>query len=182
MKGTAVAKRFAKALFEIGAEEKSAERFASELRGAVAAFKGNPELNRIFLNPMYKLSEREALMEKLGSALALSPQVLKFMKILVQTRNIKFLDEILAAYQKFEDEAAGRVRAVVEAPSELSPALIEELRGKLKAMVKKDVVIAHRKNPGIIGGLVVRMGNTVMDASLKTQLEAMKKKIAEGVA
>ncbi|TAN60856.1 ATP synthase F1 subunit delta [bacterium] len=182
MKGAAVAKRFAKALFEIGVEEHTEERYANELRDAVAVFKGNPELYRLFLNPMYKITEREALIGSIGSALAFSPNVLKFFKILIQTRNIKFLEEILAAYRRFEDEAAGRVRAVVESPSDITPALVEELRGKLKAIVNKDVVIAHKKNPDMIGGLVVRMGNTVMDSSLKTQLEAMKKKIVEGVA
>lgn len=182
MKRTTASKRFAKALIEISIEDNATGQYARELRDMVAVFAGNPDLYKLFLNPMYTLAERNALMDKIASAVPVSKHVGAFLRILVQTRNIRFLEDVLAAYIRLEDERAGRVRATVESPFDLSPEAVEEIKKKLKAAVGKDVMVAVSRNPAIIGGLVIKMDNTVMDFSIRTQLQRMKQKIAEGVA
>lgn len=182
MKGSAAARRFAKALITIGVEHKATGRYGEELRDAAAVFKATPELYKMLLNPMYKLEERCALMDKVSSSVKASEAVSIFFNILVSTRSIKLLEDIAAAYQKFEDALAGRLRATIEAPFEPSAAFLEEIRGKLKGLTGKEIIVSYRRRPELIGGLVVRMDNTVIDGSLKTQLNLMKEKILEGVA
>lgn len=180
MKSSA-SKRFAKALIEVGKEENSWDRYGKELRSVLAIFGGNPEIEKALLNPMYKLEDRLSLVEGVAASAGLSAEVAKFLGILVRTRNLRFLDEVVAAYSAYEDELAGRIRASVDAPTELPPPLVEEIRKKLSSLTGKDVVLTCNYNPLLLGGLVLKIGNTILDGSLKTQLELMKEKILEGV-
>src|SRR3989304_7886068 len=178
---SSVAKRFAKAIIEIGMEEKAYEAYGKELRSVLAVFKGNPGLVKILLNPMYKLEERKGLINKVSASVGLSPYVTRLMAILVETRNISFLEEVVEAYSRLEDGLAGRLRASVEAPIELEGALVDEIRAKLGSLTGKEGILTYRHNPSLLGGLVLRIDNTILDGSLKTQLELMRGKIIEGV-
>src|SRR3990170_2361643 len=111
MKKATVARRFAKALIDIAVEEKSADKFGKDLRAALGVFEANPGLTKILLNPMYRIEERKGLMEQVSGSVAVSPAVGKFLGILVETRSIKLLDDIVRAYQRLEDGLSGRIRA-----------------------------------------------------------------------
>lgn len=174
------ARRYAKALIETGMEDQSCDRYGKELRTVEAVFSGNPILYKVLLNPMYMAEERKGLMDRVSESLKLSPYVARFLNILVETRNIRSLDEISKAYSRLEDEIAGRVRATVESPGEIDAVLLDEIRKKLSSIIKKDVLLSHNKNPALIGGLLLRIDNTILDGSLKNQLELMKEKILEG--
>lgn len=182
MKARAQARRFAKALLDVSEGREAAERFSKELPETLLAFKESPELYKILLNPMYSLDERTSLMNKVSERLGSSREVSAFINVLVKTRTIKLLPDVIAVYEKLVDERAGRVRAVVEAPAPLSEAQLSEVRERLKGLTGKEVVAAFRENKELLGGLVVRVENTVMDGSLRTQLGRMKEKILEGVA
>lgn len=178
---SSVAKRFAKALIEIGKEENTYEAYGKELRTVLAVFKGAPELEKVLLNPMFKLEERKSLMDKVSSSAGLSAHVTKLMSILVETRNIRFLENVVEAYSRFEDALAGRIRATIEAPLEVDATLVDEIKAKIAALTGKQVVLTYRHNPSLLGGLVLRIDNTILDGSLRTQLELMREKITEGV-
>src|SRR3989338_5170978 len=90
MKKSAVAKRYAKALLEIG----------RELEDISAVFSDNPELKRFVLNPMYKLEDRQGLVEKAANTLEFSPVVKKFLAVLVETRGIGIIEGISRAYSR----------------------------------------------------------------------------------
>lgn len=176
----ATAKRYAKALIEIGKEDRSYESYGKELRTVVALFKGSPEALKVLLNPMYKIEERKALMDSISASVGASATVAKFFSILVANRNIRAIEGISEAYSRFEDELAGRLRVVVESPVELGGPLLEEIKRKISSATGKEALVSFSKNPALLGGLVVRMENTILDGSLKTQLERMREKILEG--
>lgn len=180
MKST-VARRYAKAFIELGREDGLYEQYGKELRTVIPVFKGNPELLRTLLNPMYRIEDRKALLERVAESLRLSPLTGRFLAVLVKTRKIKLLDDIGEAYSRLEDDLAGRIRATVEAAVEPKEEMVGNIKDKLKAITGKEVIVAFRKDPSLIGGLVLRIGNTVLDGSVRTQLELMKEKILEGV-
>jgi F-type H+-transporting ATPase subunit delta len=178
---TTVARRYAKALIELGREDGLYEQYGRELRTIIPVFKGNLELSRTLLNPMYRLEERLNLMNSVAEGMKLSKVVSRFLAILVETRKISLLDDIGEAYSRLEDDLAGRIRATVEAAIDPKDEMIGDIKDKLKAITGKDVILAFRKDPTLIGGLVLKIGNTVLDGSVRTQLELMKEKIMEGV-
>lgn len=175
------ARRFAKALIGVAREENKVDAYGKELRSVVAVFKGNEDLYKVLLNPMYKIEERRSLVGAVSGSLKLSEYVGRFIAILVETRNIRLLEAVAEAYSRLEDELSGRIRAVVEAPAEPGAALLDEIRKKIAEAAGKEVIISFKENKALLGGLIVRMENTVLDGSLKTQLELMKEKILEGV-
>lgn len=181
MRSSAAARRLAKALLEVGLEEKAYRKYSGELKSAVDAFGANPELYKVLLNPMHKVEERTSLMDKVSEALGASPAVARFLSILVTTRKIRLLPDILDAYLRLEDTVDGRLRATVESPYELDKTLLDGIKEKLAGTTGKEVIVDFKKNPDLIGGLVIRMDNTVIDGSIKTQLDLMKGKILEGV-
>jgi len=178
---SATSRRFAKALIEVGHEDGAYQDYGKQIRTALAVFTGAPELYKVLLNPMHKIEERQGLIDKLSESLKLSPSVGRFLKILVNTRNIRRLEEICEAYARLEDELAGRIRATVESPVDLPAELADEIKKKLGEASGREVLVSFKKNPALIGGLVIKLDNTILDGSLKTQLELMKEKILEGV-
>ncbi|MEE9614176.1 MAG: ATP synthase F1 subunit delta [Thermodesulfobacteriota bacterium] len=182
MSKTAVARRYARALIEVGTEGKADEKFGDELKELVAVFSESPVLYRVLLNPMYKLEERVDMAGEVADRIKVSGEVKRFLAILVEGRKVKLIEEISKAYARMEDELTGRLRVTVESPFEMDKAARSAVAERLKAETKKEVILTCEKNPTLIGGLVVRVGNTIMDGSLRTQLERVKQKMLEGVA
>lgn len=181
MKKSAVAKRYAKALIELGQEEKRYKEIGAELRAIAEVFAANPELKRFALNPMYKLEERQGLVKKVVDALKTSETVKRFLAILTETRDIGIIEDISAAYSVLEDELSGKIKVKVESATELDNSRIQEIGKKLSQLTNKEVMLTVEKNPALIGGLVFKIGNTILDGSVKTQLERVKEKIIQGV-
>jgi len=174
MKNTSLAKKLAKSLMDVGIPNGEAERYGADLKKIAAVFQTNGMLAGTLLNPMYKLVERLDLMDKVSTALEVSTAVEKFMGILIETRHIRLIEEIESAYARLDDELAGRVRATIEAPKELSAEVLSEIKSRLSEITGKDVVLTSATDPSLIGGLIIKMDNTVIDGSIKTQLELLK--------
>ncbi len=129
MRKAAVARRFAKALLDVTIEENSAERCQEELENLLEVFRHNPELYKVLHTPLHTALERISLMNKVSEAAEVSEAVAGFMKVLVQTRNIKLFEEIVVVYPRLFDIVAGRLRAAVESPWELGTDVVEDLVG-----------------------------------------------------
>ncbi|MBI5286394.1 MAG: ATP synthase F1 subunit delta [Deltaproteobacteria bacterium] len=177
MKKTYIARRYARALIEIGKEEKRVKEIGRELRDLKATFSGSPELYKVLLNPLYKMEERKGIVERVCENLDVSPDVKRFISLLVENRHIKVLDNICDAYFMMEDELEGRIRAKVEAPEVLDDTLIAVIRERLQGMTGKEVILSVDKNLALIGGLVVKVGNLILDGSIKGQLEKMRTRL-----
>lgn len=180
MKKSVVAKRYAKALVEMGREDNKFREIGEELRNIAAIFSSNPELKRFLLNVMYALKDRLVLTEKISEALKISDIVKRFLALLVETRCIGIIEDISIAYSKMEDELAGRIKIKVESAIELSEGRIKEINKRLRDLTKKEVTLRVEKNPSLIGGLVFTIGNIILDGSIKTQLEKVRERIIAG--
>lgn len=177
MRRTTIIRRYARALIEIGEEGNRYKAIGRELRDLLGVFSGSPELYNILLNPMYKLEERKGLVEGICENLGVSLEVKKFLSLLVETRDIRLYQGICEAYFRLEDELEGRITARVEAPVELDKGLVTGVKERLQTLTGKDIVLKVDKNPALIGGLVVRVGNVILDGSIKTQLEKIKDRL-----
>lgn len=181
MRKTTVARRYAKALIELAAEEGAQARFATELRDLLAAFKDNPELSKVLSNPIFKVEERRALAAAVAEKTGASDTIKKFLELLFEGGKTALLEEICIAYFSMEDEHAGRVRATLVCTPGSASGLIDSVKEKLKTETGKEVILSEEADPELIGGFVIKIGNTMLDCSLKTQLVRMKEKILEGV-
>lgn len=175
-----LAKRFAKSLIAIEQEEKRYKETGAELRNIAAAFVANPEIKRFLLNPMYKIEDRQALANRVAESLNISPSVKQFLSVLIVARAVALIEDISAAYDRMEDKLAGRMAVTVETAISLEEGRIAEIKKKLEQIIKKEIILSVKKNPALIGGLVFRVGNTILDGSVKTQLEKVRERIMAG--
>lgn len=181
MSTSTVAKRYAQAILDVGVEDKSFEQYGKELRDLASTLASSDELTKVLTNPMHGLPERRALAEGVAVKLGLSGAVTKVFTMLVSGGKVNMAGDIADAYALLEDDIAGRLKATVEGPGEADEATLETIKDKISKETGKDVILDYRQNPELIGGLVVRVGNTILDGSLKSQLERMKEKILLGV-
>ena len=180
MRKAAIAKRYASALIAIGKVDLFHEKYRSELAKVAAVFAAEPTLYKALLNPMHKLETRLELLGKVCEAAGATETVKRFMEILVEKRGIRLLHDIDAAYSKMQDELSGRLRVEVQAPAPITDAILGSIKDKIAAETKKEAIVSFSARPELIGGMVIKIGNRILDGSVKTQLEKAKEKLLEG--
>jgi len=111
----------------------------------------------------------------------LSPVSANFLKLLVDKRRIDILGDIEACYRKFMDDALSKVRVQVETAYPLSAEQAGRIEEGLAAMTGKQVEMAVALEPSLLGGIVVRIGDTCYDGSIKTQLKNISKLLGEEI-
>ncbi len=183
MKKSTVAKRFAQALIDIGKNDNAYEKYGEELRSLASLFNEaeGKGIEKLLLNPMYSAEERRKLADTISKKCELSDTMSKFFSLTVEKQVVHIIGAMADVYSRLADEVAGRIRATVEAPATLNDSLLNSIKDKLKAETGKEVVLTFKENKELIGGLVVRVGDTILDGSVKAQLENIKDKLLEGV-
>ncbi len=171
---SAVARRYAKALYDLANEEKSIERTQRELLAAADAWDTSAELRGVFENPAFSPQARKSVVIAVGQRLAASRIVVNTLAMLADRGRMRNLREIADAFVARVEQASGRVRAEVVSAAPLPEAYYVELAKVLKAAVGRDVTIAKKVDPSIIGGVVTRVGDTVFDGSITNHLADLK--------
>lgn len=165
-----VAKRYARAFFEIAGEEKRYEEYYRELGRFSAILKENRNLNEFLANPVFDQSDKKAVVEELLKKIAISPLTTNFLKLLVDKRRINILSDIEACYRELMDHALRKVRVTVKTAFPLNDGLSAQLLAGLEGMTGREVEMTVLDDPSLLGGIVVRVGDTIYDGSIKTQL------------
>jgi F-type H+-transporting ATPase subunit delta len=175
--GGSIARRYAKALFELGVAEGSYERFEQELGDLARAYAASPELRIALENPVVKPSEKRAILAAILARLAPSPSVQRFAQLLLGRGRITLLGGIARAYRDLADARAGQVRATVTTATTLAPGDLDRVRRALEKRTGRKVIIESAVDPELIGGVVARVGDLLLDGSVRTQLDEMRRRL-----
>jgi len=177
MKNTILANRYAKALFAVAQEENAFDEYSKALNEIAAAFAEYPEVRDGLSNPVYPLEARAKVMDYLVEQLGAGGVVKNFLNLIVQKKRAEFLPEIAEAFQVLVDKHNNVCQGTVVSATELS----EELKGKVQATLEKltgkKVNLSAEVDPSIIGGIIARVGDLVLDGSIKSQLTGLKESI-----
>lgn len=180
MSANAIARRYAKALVQLAAEEGAVDKFQDELAKVEVLLAGNPELGSMLSNPAYGIEAKLATLKDVADKLALSATVRNFL-LLVQERNrLSCLTAICSCYGVLADELSGIVRPVVTSALALDEGRIDEIRSALEKSTGKKVMLKVEVESGLIGGIVTRIGDKVLDGSVKTQLKRIEDILQKG--
>jgi len=164
----------------IAHEDGQAERYREELVEFAALLDKEKSLEQAMCNPLYGAEHRRNVLQKLVSTLGLSNVMSSFLLLLFDKRRIGFIGHVNEFFQKLADEEKGIARASVISASELSSEAIEKIRNSLSQRIKKDVILEVRIDPDLIGGVVTKIGDMVLDGSIKTQLINMRESLKKG--
>ncbi len=180
MKNLAIARRYAKALLLIGKEEYQTDTYRRELEMVARIVAREEQLAYALSNPLYDAAGRKKLLAAIIAKLDLSKAMSSFLRLLFDKGRIGFLGYINEFYQKLADELKGVARASLVSASELGPETIEKIRATLSEKTGKDIILEVEQDPGLIGGIVTKIGDLVLDGSIKTQLLNMQESLKRG--
>lgn len=169
-----LARRYAQALFLAASENGQQEKVRAELGEAFKAL--SPQLG-VLKAPTVAAKDKKALVQR--SAPSLGGRTKAFLDLLIDKKRVNLLPVIVADLGRIADEGAGRVRAYVKSASELSPEELKALTDKLKRFSGKDVVAETKVDPELLGGVVVRMGDLVLDGSIQGKLKNLAAVLTE---
>lgn len=174
----AVAHRYAKALLELGQESGALDTIAADLDrfGRVLA-QNDEQLFGVLCHPGLDPSDRQKVLGAVLERVGLHPLVANTLKLALEKGRFELVPAITAQVQELADEAAGRVRATVVTAEPISEALEAEVAAALTVSTKKQVVLTTEVDADLIGGLVIRVGDTVYDASVRYRLRDIKQKL-----
>ena len=170
MSANAIARRYAKALVQLAAEESAVDKFHGDLAKIEALFAGSPELGSLLSNPAYKIEAKLETLKEVAEKLAISGTIRNFLLLLQERNRLSCLPAIFSCYSTLADELSGIVRPVVTSALPLDEARISEIRSALEKSTGKKVILKVDIDPELIGGVVTKIGNMVLDGSVKAQL------------
>jgi F-type H+-transporting ATPase subunit delta len=177
VKSTVLAKRYAKALFAVGKEDGAHEQYGAALNSMANLFASMPEVQDALTNPVYPVEARAKVMEHLVKSMGASPVMANFFQLLVQKKRANILPELAEGYQALVDADNNVVRGTVISATELAGDLSAKVKATLEKITGKQVVLTTAVDPSIIGGMMAKVGDLVLDGSIKSQLTGLKESI-----
>ncbi|MEA2698589.1 MAG: F-type H+-transporting ATPase subunit delta [Myxococcales bacterium] len=172
-----VGRRYARALFQIGVDRGTFERLGEELAQLADLFQSSTELRQTLENPVFRPSDKRAILEKILPRVTPTIEVQRFVLLLLERRRIVALPAIARAYRELVDQHTGRVRAAVVSAQPLGAGDLDRVRQSLERRTGKKVLIEASVDPALIGGVVARVGDLVLDGSVRTQLASLREKL-----
>lgn len=171
-----VSRRYARALIEVLPSHR-VEAGLDSLLLVSETLASHPDALELLRNPAVPANHRDVFIQALCQALALDPPVEKLFALLVERRRLNVLTEVAEAYRDLLDRRTGTLRVEVASAGPLGEIEQRSLKARLESSTGKRVVMNVREDPDILGGIVVRTGSTVFDASLRQQLDSVRRQL-----
>lgn len=172
-----IGKRYAEALSDSVTDASRLNPVLESLQAFVAAFQAQGHLVRFFAHPAIPKEKKSALVKNLAGRLTADTAVTSLLLLLIERNRILHLAKIADYFQIVVDQRQNQVRASVSSASELTSANTERLASELGKILGKTVLIETRVDASLIGGVQLRVGDQVADATLKNRMALLKRKI-----
>ncbi len=179
MSSGSLARRYAKALMEIGTEDGSYKRIGQDVAAMAKAIEASDELSSILSNPVFPRSDREKIVVAILQRLGAGRTVTSFAKLLLDRERMTAIPDISRALSAMIDERAGQVTAEVLTAAPLTSSQQAELKTALESISGKKVHIEIKEDKALLGGVVAKVGDLVYDGSLRTQLRELRRSLAK---
>jgi F-type H+-transporting ATPase subunit delta len=169
-----MAGRYATALFELALESNAIDQVQSDLKSFDAMVSSSADLQRLVRSPVFSVDDQAkaliAVLEKSG----IKGIAANFLRVIAANRRLFAVSEIIRGFNALVAKHKGELTAYVTVADALSDERMGEIRDTLKQVTGKDVQIDVTVDPSIIGGLKVKVGSRMVDASLRTKLNSIK--------
>jgi F-type H+-transporting ATPase subunit delta len=177
MIGSAVAKRYATALYELADEKKATDKVGSDLSDVASVWESNEELRQVFQNPQFGMEAKRKVIAAVADKAGVHPIVKNTLQMLSDRRRLEHLPEIAEVFTRLSERRSGKVRAEIVTATKLPEAYYSQLQKTLKQATGKDVLLVRREDPSLIGGVVTTVGGRVFDGSIKNRLRELRSQL-----
>jgi F-type H+-transporting ATPase subunit delta len=174
-----MAGRYATALFELAREANSLDQVMADLDRFDALVAENPDLLRLVRSPVFSAEEQESALVAVLEHAGIVGSAANFLRLVTANRRLFAVRDMIRAFRTLVARHKGEVTAQVTVAERLGEKHLAALKDALNSVTGKDVALDIRVEPAIIGGLVVKIGSRMVDASLKTKLNSIKHAMKE---
>ena len=169
------ARRYARAIFELALQDGEVDQWSRRLVKIRELF-ADPQVAAVLSNPTIATEHREALVATAPHLI--DEEATNLARLLIESGRIDEVQDIDDEFQRLADEAAGRVRATVTTAIELEAADRDRVTRELSKRLDKDVRLSVVVDPRILGGMKLQYGDRIVDASVATRLEQLRRRLA----
>lgn len=175
-----VARRYAAALADVVAKSNETDTVKNELKDWESLINSNHDLQNAFRNPAISQADKEKVLNTLIERAKPSKTTANFLRVLIRNGRLTEISEINAKFASVLEERGGIVSADITSARELSEAQKKEMQISLQKLTGKQINLEFKTDESLIGGIVTRLGSTVYDGSVKTQLQELKQQLISG--
>ncbi|GAB6086248.1 F0F1 ATP synthase subunit delta [Alkaliphilus crotonatoxidans] len=173
-----VGSRYASALYAVSLELNKEQIFKEELLGIIELLKAHPQFDQLLKSPQIHAQEKKDIIAKILQG-RISQEVLNFLYILVDKRRQNHLQDIVQAYVAMVEEANNMVEAVAITAKPMEAAEIERLQAKLSMTSGKNITLKNEIDHKIMGGVLIQIGDKIIDGTVKNRLSQMKEQLSQ---
>ncbi len=178
MRESTVARSYAEALFEVGERHGQRDEITEAIDGLVRLLAGEPRLRAFLESPLVETEEKKRVLRR-GLGDRVPALFLNFLMVVLDKRRHRLLDEIAREYHALLDERLGRLHVQVTLAREPDERYEQEIAADLSKILGRQVIPHVQVNPQILGGIVVRYGDRVLDGSLRRRLVTLRRRLVE---
>jgi F-type H+-transporting ATPase subunit delta len=171
--GAGLAERYATALFDLAEQDKALDRVAGELATIGTMIEASDDFRRLIRSPVISRADQSRAVSALLAKASIGPLVTRFVAVVAAKRRLFALPAMIRAFLAMIAAQRGEATAEVVSARPLTKAQVTSLSAALKDVVGMDVTLQPRVDPGILGGLVVKVGSRMVDSSLRTKLNRL---------
>ena len=175
----AIARRYAQAVFEIGKESGQLAAVSKQMTALAEVFSGSAELREVLTNPLVDDAAREAILVEIGQRLGANETAIRTLRVLAQNGRLPALPDIARVLSRLVDEDTRTLRATVTSAGPLDDAYRAKLRAELEKVTGQKVELTVRTDPQLIAGVVVQIGDRVIDGSVRAKLSRFRESLAQ---
>jgi F-type H+-transporting ATPase subunit delta len=172
------AARYARALLDVVIQEANPEQVEQQLVAFHDLLKQHPDLQKALTNPAIPAASKRGIVTDLAQRLQMAPQATKLLGVIADREDLGLVPDVVATYRERLLEHRQVVRAEVTTAEALTPEKSAQLQEQLAAITGRQVTMTTKVDPALIGGAVARVGSTVYDGSIATQLERIRERLS----
>jgi F-type H+-transporting ATPase subunit delta len=172
-----IAQVYARALFEVAVEHDSLDEIREQLDQFADALDKNRQLASFFFSPYFSAQEKKDGLER--AVTGANPAFANFLQALIERHRMPAIFRIRAEFIDLWDEAKRLLPVLITTAVELDSATVESLSKRIGDQVDRNIEMSTAVDPEILGGVMLRVGNVILDASIKNRLEQLRKQVAQ---
>jgi F-type H+-transporting ATPase subunit delta len=172
-----VARVYAEALFDVAKEKGTLDEVGEQLGQFADAVDGDRELQVFLFSPYFSSAEKTGGLRKAVSGA--DGELLNFLELLIEKQRMTEIFRIRAGFERLWKQENRRLDVTVTSAVELDPAVVEKVGSEVERQTGQKVELASRVDGEILGGIVLQVGNMVLDASIRSRLEKLRKSVAQ---
>src|SRR5688572_2053241 len=174
-----LARRYARAVMDLGTAGGNLDKIASDLRSLAKAMKDSEELQTVLTNPAIRRNDRRRVLDGLLQRIGSQPHTKNLVYLLLDSERLSSVPGISREVDAMIQAKSGRVAAEIVSAQPLDAGQVQQITAALEKLSGKKVDVTKREDPNILGGVVARVGDVVYDGSLRTQLRAIREELTK---